>query len=249
MRLARELELDAATRSRLFYALLLKDAGCSANSAKMAALFGADDHVDQAVVQARSTGRGACRRSHGRSGRSRRGARCGTRLDRLLAIKARGRVHTRRDAGPLRSWRGDRPHAGTGGRDRRGDPRARRALGRRRPAASASRRGDPAAREDPLPRPDGGDLLRRGRDARGVGGGPQAARALVRSRARRGAGSDPRRHGVLGLAARGRRSLLGARGSAAHGRQRRAWTGSPTPSPASSTRSRPGPIATPIAPA
>jgi HD-GYP domain-containing protein (c-di-GMP phosphodiesterase class II) len=45
MRLAQELELDAATRSRLFYALLLKDAGCSANSAKMAAIFGADDHV------------------------------------------------------------------------------------------------------------------------------------------------------------------------------------------------------------
>ena len=45
MRLAAELELDADTRSDLFYALLLKDAGCSANSARMAALFGADDHV------------------------------------------------------------------------------------------------------------------------------------------------------------------------------------------------------------
>ena len=31
--------------SDLFYALLLKDAGCSANSAHMAALFGADDQV------------------------------------------------------------------------------------------------------------------------------------------------------------------------------------------------------------
>jgi HD-GYP domain-containing protein (c-di-GMP phosphodiesterase class II) len=45
MRLAHALGLDAAARSRLFYALMLKDAGCSANSAKMAALFGADDHV------------------------------------------------------------------------------------------------------------------------------------------------------------------------------------------------------------
>ena len=45
MRLGEAIGLDAATRSRLFYALLLKDAGCSANSAKMAALFGADDHV------------------------------------------------------------------------------------------------------------------------------------------------------------------------------------------------------------
>src|SRR5215212_3080948 len=45
MRLAQELELDAQARSDLFYALLLKDAGCSANSARMAALFGADDQV------------------------------------------------------------------------------------------------------------------------------------------------------------------------------------------------------------
>jgi HD-GYP domain-containing protein (c-di-GMP phosphodiesterase class II) len=45
MRLADELGLGAGARSDLFYALLLKDAGCSANSARMAALFGADDHA------------------------------------------------------------------------------------------------------------------------------------------------------------------------------------------------------------
>ncbi|MBV9681751.1 MAG: hypothetical protein JO046_08160, partial [Solirubrobacterales bacterium] len=45
MRIANELELDLDTRSDLFYALLLKDAGCSANAAHMAALFGADDQV------------------------------------------------------------------------------------------------------------------------------------------------------------------------------------------------------------
>jgi HD-GYP domain-containing protein (c-di-GMP phosphodiesterase class II) len=44
MRLADELGLGAQARSDLFYALLLKDAGCSANSARMAALFAADDH-------------------------------------------------------------------------------------------------------------------------------------------------------------------------------------------------------------
>jgi HD-GYP domain-containing protein (c-di-GMP phosphodiesterase class II) len=44
MRLAEELGLDAETSSDLFYALLLKDAGCTANAARMAALFGADDH-------------------------------------------------------------------------------------------------------------------------------------------------------------------------------------------------------------
>src|SRR5690349_643126 len=45
MRLADELGLEADARSDLFYALLLKDAGCSANAAHMAALFGADDQV------------------------------------------------------------------------------------------------------------------------------------------------------------------------------------------------------------
>jgi HD-GYP domain-containing protein (c-di-GMP phosphodiesterase class II) len=45
MRIAEALGLDADTRSDLFYALLLKDAGCSANAAHMAALFGADDQV------------------------------------------------------------------------------------------------------------------------------------------------------------------------------------------------------------
>ena len=46
MRVADEIGLDSETRSHLYYALLLKDAGCSANSARMAALFGADDHRD-----------------------------------------------------------------------------------------------------------------------------------------------------------------------------------------------------------
>jgi len=45
MRLAQELGLREGTLTDLFYALLLKDAGCSANSARMAALFGADDHI------------------------------------------------------------------------------------------------------------------------------------------------------------------------------------------------------------
>jgi putative nucleotidyltransferase with HDIG domain len=45
MRLADALELGAQARSDLYYALLLKDAGCSANSARMAALFATDDHV------------------------------------------------------------------------------------------------------------------------------------------------------------------------------------------------------------
>jgi putative nucleotidyltransferase with HDIG domain len=43
MRLVTDLGLDDATRSTAFYALLLKDAGCSSNASKVAALFGADD--------------------------------------------------------------------------------------------------------------------------------------------------------------------------------------------------------------
>ena len=45
MRLGRELGLDDVTLSALYYALLLKDAGCSSNAARMCALFGADDAV------------------------------------------------------------------------------------------------------------------------------------------------------------------------------------------------------------
>ncbi len=91
MRLAQVLELDADTRSCLFYALLLKDAGCSANSAKMAALFGADDHVAKRtskrvdwsgrlpafVWSLRTVAPGGAVRG---------------RLDRLMAIKAEGEV-------------------------------------------------------------------------------------------------------------------------------------------------------------
>ncbi|MGD1049883.1 MAG: HD domain-containing phosphohydrolase [Solirubrobacteraceae bacterium] len=49
MRLAAELDLDATERSDLFYALLLKDAGCSANANRMAALFAADDRDAKAT--------------------------------------------------------------------------------------------------------------------------------------------------------------------------------------------------------
>jgi len=45
MRIAEELQLPSRDRSDLFYALLLKDAGCSANAERMAALFGADDQA------------------------------------------------------------------------------------------------------------------------------------------------------------------------------------------------------------
>ena len=45
MRIARTLALSAADQSDLFYALLLKDAGCSSNSARVFQLFGGDDQT------------------------------------------------------------------------------------------------------------------------------------------------------------------------------------------------------------
>ena len=44
MRLADAVGLEVQQRSALFYGLLLKDAGCSSNAAKVAALYHADDH-------------------------------------------------------------------------------------------------------------------------------------------------------------------------------------------------------------
>lgn len=52
MRLADALELPADVRSDLYYALILKDAGCSTNAHATAELFGVDDH---AVKQAMKT--------------------------------------------------------------------------------------------------------------------------------------------------------------------------------------------------
>ncbi|MEA2268374.1 MAG: hypothetical protein QOC64_984 [Solirubrobacteraceae bacterium] len=45
MRIAEAIGLDAEDRSALFYALLLKDAGCSTNASRIATLYGADDDV------------------------------------------------------------------------------------------------------------------------------------------------------------------------------------------------------------
>jgi HD-GYP domain-containing protein (c-di-GMP phosphodiesterase class II) len=91
MRLAEEIGLDAETRSDLFYALLLKDAGCSANSARMAAIFGADDHrAKRTSKRVNWSGRFPAfvwaAQTVAPGGSPRR------RLDRLLAIKAEGGV-------------------------------------------------------------------------------------------------------------------------------------------------------------
>jgi HD-GYP domain-containing protein (c-di-GMP phosphodiesterase class II) len=91
MRIARTVGVDAGTSSALFYALLLKDAGCSANSARMAALFGAHDHrAKRTSKRANWSGRFPAfvwaARTVAPGGSPRR------RIDRLLAIKGEGEV-------------------------------------------------------------------------------------------------------------------------------------------------------------
>ena len=178
MRIADELQLDADTRSHLFYALLMKDAGCSANSAKMAALFGADDHE--------------AKRTAKRSNWSRRfpalvwslrivapDGSFRARAARLRAIKEEGQV-TR----SLMLARCDRGAEialllGLAPEERGRDPYARRALGRQRPAPPPQARGDPAARAHRVPRADGRDLPRRGRAGGGVRGRRPPQRRVV----------------------------------------------------------------------
>jgi putative nucleotidyltransferase with HDIG domain len=51
MRLAEIVGLDEDDKSALFYALLMKDLGCSSNAARFAALFGANDHDVKTDIQ------------------------------------------------------------------------------------------------------------------------------------------------------------------------------------------------------
>ena len=92
MRLAEELGLDATARSDLFYALLLKDAGCSANSARMAALFGTDDHRAKRTSKRVELGAPVAGVRVGGARRRARADRPRARADRLLAVKREGEV-------------------------------------------------------------------------------------------------------------------------------------------------------------
>ncbi len=51
MRIGEAIGLDEAQKASLFYALLMKDLGCSSNAARFAALFGADDHDLKAAIK------------------------------------------------------------------------------------------------------------------------------------------------------------------------------------------------------
>ena len=171
------------------------------------------------------------------------------RSDRLLAIKAEGEV-TR----ALMQARCDRGaeialHARASSRDA---PR-RSARSTSTGTAAASRAGCAARRSrcsggsSASPRrprsstPTGGVARRVATSPDGAAGGwfdPALVDALGRA---------PRRHGVLGVAARRRRRRLGAGGPAADRRRRAAGPDRRRRSPAWSTRSRRGPTATPTA--
>ena len=51
MRLGEQIGLGDEDRSALFYALLLKDAGCSSNAARLSSLFAADDHATKRAMK------------------------------------------------------------------------------------------------------------------------------------------------------------------------------------------------------
>jgi putative nucleotidyltransferase with HDIG domain len=51
MRLAEQIGLGEEERSSLFYALLLKDAGCSSNASRLSSLFSADDHAAKRAMK------------------------------------------------------------------------------------------------------------------------------------------------------------------------------------------------------
>jgi hypothetical protein len=51
MRLAEQIGLGDEEHSSLFYALLLKDAGCSSNASRLSSLFDADDHQTKRAMK------------------------------------------------------------------------------------------------------------------------------------------------------------------------------------------------------
>ena len=238
MRLA-ERSASTPQRPALFYALLLKDAGCSTNAAKIAELYGADDHAvkrdahaDRPPRAASLAPRGATSRPAPGRSRARHCAPSSRRAARRAADDgcAASAVPTSRGASDS-----------TRAPPRRSAPR--RALGRPRPP------GGLAGEEISLPgahrsasRRHGGLLAGR-RPRRGAGTRPPPARhwfdpALVD--ALRGLEHDtpsgPRSSGAARHRARARRPRRSADDAA--------WTASPRRSPASSTPSRPTPAAT-----
>ena len=89
MRIAALLGLGETERTDLFYALLLKDAGCSSNAARVYQLFGGDDHSAKRAVWLRDWRRLSEKAAYGLSYAG-RGEGLTGRLRRLLKLAAAG---------------------------------------------------------------------------------------------------------------------------------------------------------------
>ena len=149
MRIAESLKLSAADRSALFYALLLKDLGCSSNAAKIAYLFGADDQfVKHQTRLVDWTNPGSCLKhawnccSPG-----------GSSVEKLLRMArshprqwSRGGEKSRKSA--ARAGSGNRPHARIVRSHGPGDSRSRRTLERARKSSTQAGNRDFAARSN-----------------------------------------------------------------------------------------------------
>ena len=235
MRLGEQIGLDEDAQSALFYALLLKDAGCSSNA--VAALVAvrrarppgqARDEAHRLVQQ---RGAGAL---HGPQRGARRGA--ARQGPPVAPPHAGGGGHARGDRHPLRARRRDRPHAGAPAGHRR-PPSGRWTSTGTAPAsrtACAGRRSRCWAASSAWPRPSRSSCARSGFPARwawrssggAAGSTPRSSTRCSRSVTTAGCGARSRTR------ARSRRSRSGSPPTACAPRARTTSTASPRPSPA-----------------
>ena len=184
MRIAHELQLDEESRYALYYALLLKDVGCSSSAARMCELFGTDDialKTHGKLVDWTKPRAGRALHLAARRGRWPHRARPAHALGAALA-GGRGQGD-RRDA--LRPRRRDRPEPRIPGGERRGRAARSTSTGTARAAVGPAGRRDPAPGAHRLPQSDRRGVLRDARRRRGARDGARAPRALVRPAGRR----------------------------------------------------------------
>jgi hypothetical protein len=247
MSVAERLGLSEERRSALFYALLLKDAGCSSNASRVAAVLDADDsgakgalkmvdreRLPQAVAYlARNVGRGRPLRSRvgrffsvllrgQREGREFVRIRCerGAEISRFLGFPE-GTARTIRAS----TSAGTVPATRTGCAARRYRPWPGSAASPRPSRSSTPPAAPPAPRRSPA-------------TAVGPGSPPRSWTLSWRRRGRTACGSacgGPASWGPSPAWSRARR----------YRRRPSGWTGSPAPSPASSTPNPPSPTGTP----
>lgn len=104
MHVGREIGLDSEALSHLYYALLLKDAGCSANAAPVARAFGSDDHAVKRALKTTNWSNTLSAATYV----ARQAARGGTPWDKLRHVVgfARGGADQARDFMRIRCERG-----------------------------------------------------------------------------------------------------------------------------------------------